>query len=521
LLFGCLLVGIFDCRREAEGPIVIYLVDTLRPDRLPLYGGPRDTAPAASELARDGVTFSNAFSISTWTRPSVATLLTSALPSQIDALNRYGRLRESAPGLPVLLHSAGWQTVAFVANGNIFDQRLGFQKGFDIFEAITIGKKQIAREAVEPALRYIERQKSSRFFLYVHVIDPHQPISLEPSYRKLFADQPSPESERETFLLDYDRGIRQADDQFQRIVTALRRKGWWHNATVIYTSDHGEEFFEHGNQGHGRTVFEEQLRIPLIIKFPGNAKRATRRSDPATLADLAPTVAEIAGLSPSPSWIGASLRQPTSPGREIYLSEELDDVRVFGLRQGQRKLVVQLYPSFERRLYDLNADPGESNGVRIPCERTVDAPQEFLRLFDRWRRRDASSYPGLTIEKISRVPIVLSLQINLAATPEPFVAEDDVCRFSPFINGTTLRSVERIGGESPYRLQLTTNMRGDAPAVGLTVSSAEDGRLFDLGSPTSPVKILRTEAHFIRGKPTDEIARRLKSLGYLGGVGSP
>src|SRR5262249_4700723 len=149
-----------------------------------------------------------------------------------------------------------------------------------------------ARSVVHRAIDFIERQKSPRFFLFVHVIDPHQPISLESPYDTLFSDGKTA-STRDRLLLDYDRSIRQADDQFQRLVEALKRKGWWDGAAVIYTSDHGEEFFEHGRQGHGTTLFEEQLRVPLILKYPMRYRAGTRRQERVTLGDLLPTIADI------------------------------------------------------------------------------------------------------------------------------------------------------------------------------------------------------------------------------------
>ena len=223
---------------------MVYLVDTLRPDRMSVYGASRETTPAAAELAREGMLFRNAFALSSWTRPSVATLLTSLLPSESSAWNRFGRLDERVPYLPELLQKAGWKTAAFVGNGNVFDERLGFRRGFDTFQAVSGDNENIripilgwadaskprAEMVVDPALEFIRRQTSPRFFLYVHVIDPHLPYLLDPGHADLFSSTSSSASGddlREELLLNYDRSIRQADDQFARIAAALKGRSWW------------------------------------------------------------------------------------------------------------------------------------------------------------------------------------------------------------------------------------------------------------------------------------------------------
>jgi len=413
-------------------------------------------------------------------------------------------------------------TAAFVANGNVFDPRLGFDRGFDVFRATsTEDGDRTARGAVSRAVGYIEKQSSPRFFLFVHVIDPHQPIFLEPDYQTIFSAESGQSSVREQSLLDYDRSIRQADDQFQRIVDALKRKNWWVSATVIYTADHGEEFFEHGRQGHGKTIFEEQVRIPLIVKYPGNREAGTRRPDPVTIADITPTIAEMTGVRRLAHWIGASFRRPISSLRSIYFTEELDDARVYGLRRGGEKLVVQLYPSFQRSVYDLGTDAAEQRGTAIPCGKDPGRYRELLRDFDKWHATDVAEYPGLTLEKTKRLPLVVDVRVNLAELPKPFVTVEDLCRLSPLIEGTRLQAVERVGGGYSYRLQVTTNARGDAPAINVAVSSAEGTPVIDLRGPDSPVRVHRVDARFIRGDMTDDIWRHLKSLGYLAGDENP
>jgi arylsulfatase A-like enzyme len=511
------------CRRPIQGPIVIYLVDTLRPDRMSAYGAARDTSPAAAALARDAVTFTNAHSVSSWTRPSVATLLTSLLPSQTMSLNRYGRLTESVPYLPQLLGKRGWKTAAFVSNGNVFDDRLGFHRGFDLFRRILGEEKASAREVMDPALAYIESQTSPHFFLYIHVIDPHRAYRLEPPYQGLFGALPDSAPERERLLLDYDRTIRQADDQFGRLADVLRRKGWWRDALVVYTSDHGEEFYEHGGLGHGSSLYEEQIRIPLLVKFPGRDNGGARRSDPVTLADLTPTIADLARLPASKEWIGSSLSHRMPSDRDLYFTEELDATRVYAFRRAGQKLLVRLYPTFQRAVFDLPADPGESRGVALPCgAKPPAAAEDILAAFERWHDHDVRAYPGLALDKVARVAVNVDLTANLAPTPQPFLSAEDFCRFSPLLSGSVLTVHRRIEKGDRFQLRLAANDRGDPPIVRVSISSAvsaDAGRTFDPASPDSPIRLTRIAAHYIQGATTDEVLKHLKALGYLAGGG--
>ncbi len=521
LVLALLTLGFF-WQRTADGPMVVYLIDTLRPDRMSVYGASRETSPSADALAKEGVAFTNAFAVSTWTRPSVATLLTSLLPSEAMTLNRYGRLDESVVTLQGLFQKAGWKTAAFVGNGNVFDKRLGFQRGFDVFEAVT-GDNDVwrptARQVVDPALRFIEAQKSPRFFLYVHVLDPHLPYLLEPRNRGLFAaDKTAPLDPEKGLLLEYDRAVRQADEEFGRIAAALRQKGWWNPATIVYTADHGEEFYERGSQGHGRTLYEEQVRVPLIIKYRGRADGGSRRADPVSLGDVTPTLAGLAGLPASPRWIGGNLRKSRFPAdRELYMTESLDDVRAYGLRRGMGKIIVELYPKYRRVIYRLDRDPGERNGRELACEFAGDIEKDsLLAPLARWHARDVAAHPAIRYQKVKREALVLDLLVNLDSTPKPFLTAEDYCRFTPLARGNRFELHEALGSNEPFDLGISANDRGNLPLARLEVSTAQGSQPVSLDSRDSPLRITRKEGRFVQGQTSDELLRALRSLGYLG-----
>ncbi len=510
---------------------MIYLVDTLRADRVSPYGTPLPTTPAAERLAAEGIVFENAYSLSSWTRASVATLLTSLLPTATGAIDRRGVLDRAIPYLPEGLRRLGFETAAFVTNANVFDLRTGFQRGFDTFQPI-FGKAHpgsaSAREAMEPTLRFVQTQETAKFFLYVHVLDPHdRPRAsrgtnsyyyyLEPAYQSLFADEPPrPTSGLGPRIpIDYDRAVRQADDQFGRLAAALKAKGFWDSALVIYTSDHGEEFGEHGGRGHGQTLYEEQIHIPLVVKLPGGIGRKTRRSDLVSLADIVPTVAELTGLPRSAEWIGRSLlsKEAATP---LYFSEDLDNFRLYAVRRGSEKLIVGLYPRLDEQTFSLKRDPEEKSGVPISCDDAATAgPDSLARLAADLRAREIASHPALRFEKTRPESIRLDLVVNLSDQKKPFLTAADVCRFSPAVRNLAFFLQQTLPAGEPFRLTFAADATGQLPPFRLNAVSAETQKVLDPGSASSPFRVTKTLRPTLEGQTTDEVAANLKNLGYL------
>ena len=516
------------CAGEFTGPVVIYLVDTLRADRVSVYGTPLPTTPAAERLAAEGIVFENAYSLSSWTRASVSTLLTSQLPTATGAIDRNGVLDPAVPYLPEGLKRLGFGTAAFVTNANIFDLRLGFQRGFDTFQPVS-GKAHpgsaSAREAMEPTLHFVQGQTSAKFFLYVHVLDPHDRKAsegsngyfLEPAYQNLFAHEPPrPTSGPGPRIpIDYDRAVRQADDQFARLVAALKAKGFWDSALVIYTSDHGVEFGEHGGRGHGQTLYEEQIHIPLLVKLPGGTGRKTRRSDLVSLADIVPTVAELTGLGRSAEWIGRSLLSKGT-ATTLYFSEDLDTFRLYAVRRGSEKLIVGLYPRLDEQTFSLEKDPVEKSGVPISCDEAATAgPDSLVRLAADLRAREIASHPALRFEKTRPESIRLDLIVNLSDQKKPFLTAADVCRFSPAVRNLAFFLHQTLPAGEPFHLTFAADATGQLPPFRLNAISEETQKVLDPGSASSSFRVLKTLRPTLVGQTTDEVALNLKSLGYL------
>ena len=524
IAFALLAAALPAGRARAEapgGPVVIFLVDTLRPDRMSVYGAPRATTPAADHLAREATVFEHAYALSSWTRASVGTLFTSLLPAAAGTLDREGKLDPDVATLPQLFRDHGWVTAAFVGNSNV-SPWTGLARGFTVFEAVDaaepgFGGHPRARAVVDPAIRFVETQTSRHFFLYVHVLDPHLPFNLEPTYRKLFAGRTAGRrpNEREALFLDYDRTIRQADDQFARLAAALRSKGFWDDATVVYTADHGEEFYEHGDRGHGRTLYEEQVRVPLLVKLPAGSVKAARRQELVSLADVTPTLADLHALPREASWIGSSLLAPL-PERSLYFTEDLDGDRLFALRTGEKKLVVRLYPKLDERVFDLARDPGEKLGREIACG--APAPEEARLLVsasETWRARDASSFPRIEFEKRGAESLHFVLVMSLPDTPHPFLTPDDSCRYAANLRDSAFTLAAEVPAGEPFRLSIAADQRGEVSPYRLTVFDAH-GNVVSGARRDSLLSTLRIERPTVHGESEDDV-RELRNLGYLGG----
>ena len=495
-----------------DGPVVIFLVDTLRPDRMSVYGAPHATTPAADRLAREAIVFEHAYSLSSWTRASVGTLFTSLLPAAAGTLDRQGKLDPAVATLPQIFRDHGWLTAAFVGNPNV-SPATGLSRGFTVFEEIDAAAAGYkgntrARAIVDPAIRFVERQTSPHFFVYIHVLDPHLPFNLEPEYQTLFAGGPA-------LFLDYDRTIRQADDQFARLAEALRKKGFWNGATVVYTADHGEEFYEHGDRGHGRTLYEEQIRIPLLVKLPAGRGGPARRHDLVSLADVLPTLAQLHSLPREAPWIGSDLLAPL-PERSLYFTEDLDGDRLFALRAGVKKLVVRLYPKRDERVFDLAEDAGERLGEKLACgEPPPGDARALLSASEPWRARDVASFPQIAFEREGVESLRFILVMSLPDDPHPFLTADAACRYAAQLRGSAFSLVAEISAGQPFRLSIAADQKGEVPPYRLTVFDAR-GNVASGARRASLLRVVRVERPIVRGQSEEEI-KKLRNLGYLGG----
>lgn len=379
--------------------VLVYLVDTLRADHTTPYGSERATTPRLAALAREGVVFENAYTVAPWTRPATASLLTGLYPST-HATERVGSLSPAAVTLAERFRRAGWATWAFVANGHVFGEGVGLDQGFDRFVAVRgrrLDNHARSDEIVALLLPQLDASGDEPFLLYVHAVDPHSPYDPPPAFAGRFRDpayagtiEPA-DTRRRTLrarALDesdvrrvrdlYDEDVAYQDEQLGALLDALAARGLRERTIVVVLSDHGEELHDHGDWEHGMRLFEEQVRIPLVLAVPGLAGGAGRRvTEPAAIVDVLPTLLTLVGIPHREPVQGVDLRpaltrsasaQPTGAPRPGYFEEIRpgEDRDLFALRDGRWKIIREvMHASGERHdtLFDLETDPLERHDL--------------------------------------------------------------------------------------------------------------------------------------------------------------
>ena len=390
--------------RRAPRSIVMISVDTLRADHLGSYGYARGTSPGLDRLAAAGTVFEHLIAEAATTDPSHMTMFTSVPAAVHGVTSGWLGLRLPITTLAERLRAAGYLTAAFTEDGPMAHAR-GFGRGFDVY-----GENQ-SPDLVEPeghvaatfaqARRWLERNGGRPFFLFLHTFQVHSPYAPLPAYRDRFVgdgsrwihlgpEQQSFRGAAERNAADYDREIRFVDDELSALVDWMQAQGLFANTTLLVLSDHGEQFYEHGELGHGTLPYEEVLRPPLIAYGAGIQPR--RVSTPVTHLDLMPTILELAGVPPPPYAQGSSFASElaadgapaTREPRAIFsTSWVLPDGLVppaDAVRKGPRKLIrFRDTSATQLRYYDLAIDPGEARD--LSSERPAEA-RELLRLLD-------------------------------------------------------------------------------------------------------------------------------------------
>jgi arylsulfatase A-like enzyme len=404
---------------------VLVVVDTLRADHLGLYGAARDRTPELDRWGARGAVFERAFAPSSWTLPSVASLLTGLYP-QAHGAGRYavparpGRAARRAntglgagvPTLAELLAQRGYRTGGFVTNTFLRDA-FGFARGFAHFDAAS-HRGAAARPAaamVDAGLAWLDAQGEAPFLLFLHLMDPHLPYAPAPPARGRFAADdaagrlrvpiphrwavrdarpPLDAAERAFVAALYAEEVAYVDLQVGRLLDALAARGLFERALVVFAADHGEELWDHGDFEHGHSLYGELLRVPLVFWAPGLAPR--RHAAPVSLVDVLPTLLDALSLPVPEGLDGVSLwptlaRGADPPAREIVAHNTLRGHDRQALLAWPWKLVVDAEGGASE-LYDLAADPGETRDLRAA------EPERAAQLLARLRERLPAGAPA-------------------------------------------------------------------------------------------------------------------------------
>jgi choline-sulfatase len=340
--------------------ILLIVVDALRPDHLGCYGYGRETSPELDRIAAQGVRFERVIAQSSWTKPSVSSLLTSTLPEVHQVKDVHDVLAAPEHYLPLLLRSHGYVTGCIQTNP-FLSSASGFAQGFDyyleLFDKDPGVSKPRGDYATDVVLEWLERMRDDRFFLYLHLLDTHNPY-LPPDQFRVFGP-----CEKDLF----DGEIRFVDHHLQVISDFLLRSGLEEKTLLLITSDHGEEFQEHGASYHAKHVYEEVVRVPLIVSAPTLLPAGVVIPTQVRSIDIVPTILDLLGIAPDAAHQGESLlpllSSPSLSHRPaISQCGEKDSPmggeEVVSLSEGDYKLIWKRKED-RCELYHLPSDPGE------------------------------------------------------------------------------------------------------------------------------------------------------------------
>ena len=421
---------------ESTGPanVLLISVDTLRADHLHCYGYERETSPAIDRLAAEGVLCERAYSTTSWTLPAHHSMLSGLFVSGHGVCDERlwqvvgipegpSEHPQRGASLAEVLEADGYDTAGFFT-WKYLEERFGFGAGFDTWERVArpiyedpdyaqllaSGDTQRLEElraehperfdmqlptahlAVDRALDYLDEERAAPFFLFVHLFDVHDDYLPPPPFDERFdpayngpldgsritsADSPMQPGmnprDLEHLIALYDGEIAWVDSQLQRLLDGLEQRGLAEDTLVVLTSDHGEEFFEHGHKTHRTHLFRESVEVPLVFRFPGRLPAGQRVAGPTGIVDIAPTVARLLGVDPPAGLSGSDLspilRGEQSNEERAYLSE------LFIFPDGEWSPELQLGVHKGDKHWILSAPPGQPARA-VVFERSGDALEE-------------------------------------------------------------------------------------------------------------------------------------------------
>jgi len=400
LLFLVVVLGASTFARAEAPNIILITVDTTRADRMGFLGCKKGLTPNLDVLARQGVVFEKAYSQAPLTPVSHATIFTGTYP-QFHTVTDFGHpLPALLPFVPEILQKTGYRTAAFIGS-LILDPKAnmapGFDRGFDFFDAGFHPKRgptedryhsveRRAGDVVGHAIGWMNRNRQSPFFIWIHLYDPHAPYDPPAPFDKRFAD-------------DYDGEIAYADSALGKLFSYMRQRGLYDRALISMMSDHGESLGAHGESMHGIFLYDETIRVPLVFKLPGDLLAGRRVGSRVRLVDVAPTLLSMLSLPLPPTFQGESLvplmkpsmKSGQKPTADLPAYAETDyPHRAFGwssirsMRTGKYLFVR----APRRELYDESRDQGAEHNLAVTSPAVAETLQAQLDQF----REHTSSY---------------------------------------------------------------------------------------------------------------------------------
>lgn len=406
--------------------VVIFLIDSLKRDHLGVYGYERNTSPVIDMLAQEGIVYYNAISQCSWTSPSVSSLFTALYPSVHGVVHRGSKkshcLDYRLITLAEVFKNEGYSTGAFVANPNIIPG-LQYHQGFDEFFAEYLREPDLrAPELNERAYQWIASNRKTPFFTYIHYMDVHTPYRPPEPYDKIFQSEFTKSLEKEEFyslknggkestknnidffIDQYDGEIRFTDFHIGKFLELLDKLRVLENTIIIVTSDHGEQFFEHGNHGHGWSLYGEEIRIPLVIRFPKSVANQINPQCRVGLIDLSKALMKMVGYGLPYGSHGEDLFNmgATFLKRNLFsedLMPILKNVEEKGIKYEPNRIMInpknlKAFFSLKSRhvyeLYDLNHDSSERKNIEAKHSDLRLAIENYIRAWEKKRKQEKS-----------------------------------------------------------------------------------------------------------------------------------
>ncbi len=375
----------------AGGPVILVVIDTLRADRLSVYGYPAGRTPALTAFAQEGVVFDRAYAHAPQTLPSHASMFTGRLPFEHAVRDNLGfTLKAGTPTLAEMFRDAGYKTGGFVS-AYVLRPETGLGRGFDVYDATfpPMAADRSVAQVQRPGLQtlaaadaWLTSLTTGRFFLFLHLYEPHKPYRAPERFGDLSA---------------YDGEVAFADEIVGTLFTSLKARGWYDNATIVVLADHGEGLGDHIEEEHGLFLYDEVIRVPWIVRLPGAQSAGRRVKDPVQHIDLLPTLAALGGL-PAPAGLrGRDLSVAISgrgslPPQGIY-AEALYPRYHFGWSEllSLTDDRFRYIKAPREELYDLERDPGERTNIAAERVQAATALRSALDALVAGRDIDAPS----------------------------------------------------------------------------------------------------------------------------------
>lgn len=423
-----IVIGLMIFRKDPPPNVVFIIIDTLRADYTHMSEDNTGETPALKRLFKnDSAYFGSSYANAPWTLPSISSMITSKFPSEIGVVKRNSKIDEKFVTLAEVLKENGYSTHGVITH--IFlKKKYGLGQGFDTYlEKIDSSDNNLfsitSPIVTSEAIKIIEESKGKPFFMFLHYFDPHYryidhenkssysgpflPDRNESRKAEIIKDNLFSKSDLDYFKECYRSEIRFTDKHIEKVIEKLKQQNLYENTLIVIVSDHGEEFGERGTLGHGQSLFDEQTKIPFILKLPEGSEEGVNIRPNFSNIDISPTILDVAGIKIPESFRGTSILAGKGP-ETIFM--EVNEKK-YDTLYNQCAIVHKgwkLVRNFENNkfeLYDLNGDKPEKNDLFNSNKKMFFSMYKILKRYIRMieDNKHISQKTNLTAEELKKL----------------------------------------------------------------------------------------------------------------------